>query len=208
MRNKADDFWSKRYQEEREIWLDEPSLTAKFLAKIVPSEANVFEVGYGYGRDAFYLADKGYYIQGMEQSPEGFRMAQERLQANPLTKTPIFLLGDFLQANLQGQIFDAVYSHRVAHLFVQQDQIERYVEQVAAILKKDGYLLTSARDPRGQKPTRLGHNLHHWNEQRFITSFGKHFRIESFLQGQEIESVSNPVPTFFTLMLARKRLVP
>lgn len=205
MIDNPNDFWSNRYKQEREIWLNEPSLTAKFLEQVIPLKAKIFEIGFGYGRDAFYLASKGFDVQGIEQSIEGYRMAQEQVCSGKYSNPPSLLLGDFLKANLHHQAFDAVYSHRVAHLFTQEEQVEQYVRQVASIIKEGGYLLTSARDSRGQKPSRPGHHVNFWNEQRFSDTFGKQFQIQSFLQGQEIESANNPVPTFFTLMIAQRR---
>lgn len=195
-------FWSKRYREEREIWLQKPSLTATFLAQLTPAPARIFEVGFGYGRDVTYLHSKGYEVHGMELSEEGFQMALKQTYADGINSANL-LLGDFLQTSFSNQTFDAVYSHRVAHLFTEEWQINQYVKTSASMLKSGGYLLTSARDVRSKKPKRVGHRLELWDQDRFSKYFAGHFEIENFIEGEEIESANNPEPTFFTIMVAR-----
>ena len=194
------DFWSDRYEKEGQIWLDTPSLTALFVEKAANKKSEILEVGFGYGRDIAYLARKAYQVSGIEQSKVGYQMAQEQLQA----LTSNLFQGNFLATNFNQQ-YDIIYSHRVAHLFTEADQVEDFARNLASTVKSKGKIFISARDARGAKPQREGHEVNFWDESRFETVFGKDFLVEQFIKGEEIESKSNPQPTYFTLMIAERR---
>ncbi|MEM8527800.1 MAG: class I SAM-dependent methyltransferase [Bacteroidota bacterium] len=193
------DFWSNRYQKEGQIWLDQPSLTALFVEKVADRNSEILEVGFGYGRDIAYLSQKRYKISGIEQSEVGYQMAQQENSVSNLIQ------GDFLTTNFNQQ-YDIIYSHRVAHLFTEEDQVQDFAQKLASTVKPKGKIFISARDARGIKPKRKGHQVNFWDESRFETVFGKDFLIEQFIKGEEMESKTNPQSTYFTLMIAERRL--
>jgi len=197
------DFWSNRYQKEGQIWSDNPSLTTLFVEKAANRNSEILEVGFGYGRDIAYLSQKCYRISGIEQSEVGYQMAQRQLQVKALA--PKLIQGNFLSTNFNQQ-YDIIYSHRVAHLFTEEDQVQDFAQKLASTVKPKGKIFISARDARGTKPKHKGHQVNFWNESRFEAIFGKDFLIEQFIKGEEIESKSNPQPTYFTLMIAERRL--
>lgn len=194
------DFWSDRYEKEGQIWLDTPSLTALFVEKVANKKLEILEVGFGYGRDVAYLSQKGYQLSGIEQAEVGYQMAQQQLQG----LSPDLIQGDFLTTNFNQQ-YDIIYSHRVAHLFTEVDQVQDFAQKLASTVKPKGKIFISARDARGTKPKRKGHQVNFWDENRFETVFEKDFLIQQFTKGEEIESKSNPQPTYFTLMIAERR---
>lgn len=198
------DFWSNRYLREGEIWLNKPSLTALFLSQSLPPGSKIFEIGFGYGRDLVYLAGQGFQVSGIERSEVGVKMARNQLMKQSSGFGQDLMQGDFLEAVLPSEIYDAVICHRVVHLLTEDGHVSTFENKVAQILKPQGMLLISARDPRGVKPERKGHNVEFWDEQRFQSVFGRDFEISEFIQGEEIESASNPVSTFFTMMVARR----
>ncbi|MEM1282271.1 MAG: methyltransferase domain-containing protein [Bacteroidota bacterium] len=202
----SDNLWDRRYSREGEIWNTSPSLTARFISQNIPVSASLFEIGFGYGRDLVALTKKGYNVTGIEASSIGRSMAVESLKNSKITSSPWLLQGDFLNAVLPHQKFDVVYSHRVIHLLQDDYAVNAYRDRVLEIIKDKGHLLLSARDPRGVKPSRKGHHVSFWDAERFERVFGKDFAIEQLIEGEEIESASNPVPTYFTLMVARRRV--
>lgn len=127
-------------------------------------------------------------------------MAQEQLQ---ILMSNLFQ-GNFLTTDFNQQ-YDIIYSHRVAHLFTKTDQVEDFARNLASTVKPKGKIYISARDARGVKPQREGHQVNFWEESRFETVFKKDFLIEQFIKGEEIESKSNPQPTYFTMMIAERR---
>ena len=200
----SSDFWGDRYTQEGFIWGVDPSLTAEFLVKALPASAAVFEIGFGYGRDLMYLGKAGHQVHGIEKSPIALHKAQDHL-TNHGIQAGHLMQGDFTSASLPANTFDAAYSHRTLHLLQEEKDITRFVEQAAHIIKPGGLLFISARDNRGELPTRKGHHVSFWDEERFEKTFGDQFEIIRFVQGNEIESASNPKQTYFTLMIARKK---
>ncbi|MEM1324948.1 MAG: class I SAM-dependent methyltransferase [Bacteroidota bacterium] len=202
------DFWSDRYKKEGEIWLNDPSLTALFVEQVIgeDKDQSILEVGFGYGRDIAYLASKRFQVSGIEQSEVGYQMAKRQIQELSVqnTSTIDLIQGDFLTTHFN-QKYDVIYSHRVAHLFNEGSEVQRFAQKLAALVKPKGRILISARDARGTKPKRKGHQVNFWNEARFETVFGDNFLIEQFVKGEEIESKSNPTPTYFTLMIAERK---
>jgi len=194
-------FWSARYKEEGAIWHNEPSLTALFLAKTVPLGSQVLDTGFGYGRDVIYLARRGFQVTGIEQSAIGVQMAEQRTAQLTFQTPPQLIQGDFLRLQFQPQSFAGIYAHRVLHL-LDEPQVMAYTEKVAHLLRPQGKLFIAARDDRGQKPERAGHQVSFWNEARFERTFAAYFNIQSFIKGEEIESASSSASTYFTLMIA------
>ncbi|MEL6718596.1 MAG: class I SAM-dependent methyltransferase [Bacteroidota bacterium] len=174
-------------------------MTALFVEEAASKTSEILEVGFGYGRDITYLSQKRYKISGIEQSEVGYQMAQqENLVSN-------LIQGDFLTTSFNQQ-YDIIYSHRVAHLFTEAHQVQDFVQKLSSIVKPQGKIFISARDARGTKPKRKGHQVNFWDESRFETIFGEDFLIEQFIKGEEMESKTNPQPTYFTLMIAERRL--
>jgi len=118
---------------------------------------------------------------------------------------PRLIQGDFLDAVLPRNTFDAVWSHRVIHLLEDEYSVDAYRQRLADIIKDHGIALIAARDPRGVKPTREGHTVSFWDKARFQRVFEQNFTVEQIIQGEELESANNPVPTYFTLMVARRK---
>ncbi|MEL7119664.1 MAG: class I SAM-dependent methyltransferase [Bacteroidota bacterium] len=197
-------FWDKRYIEEGEIWNRGQSLTANFLSQLVPKDSNIFEIGFGYGRDVIHLAQQGYRVSAIEQSVVGYNMAVTQLREIGIVHSPHLIRDDFLNVALPSNAFDAVCSHRVIHL-LDNDSVSKYCNKVANIVRDNGLIFIAARDPRGNKPLRKNHTVSLWDEQRFYNSFSEHFTIDKIIQGEELESASNPVPTYFTLMIAQRK---
>lgn len=198
------DFWSQRYAKEGEIWAKEPSLTALFLSKALPKGAELFEIGFGYGRDLIYLAKEGYAVDGIERAAVGIEMANAHIVQHILEYPTKLLQGDFLTSALPQKKYDAIYAHRMLHLLQTPEEIEAFVKRCKILLKPGGMLVLSARDDRGVKPERKGHHVSFWDTDRFKNVFEQEFEIQSFIQGEEIESKSNSHPTYFTIMQACK----
>lgn len=211
------DFWSKRYLKEGQLWGDKPSAAAYFAGSLSDKGSKVFDIGYGYGRDLIYVAEAGHEVSGIDPAEVGKDMAVKLLEDSGHDASGV-IVGDFNKAALSVDYFDTVFSHRVLHL-IPENEIEAFVEQCAKILKKGGLICIAARDNRDFNPTQMvmhkdgraeyihrkGHFISFWNEERFKKAFSKHFYIEGFVEGSEIESVQNPVPSYYTAMLAKRK---
>lgn len=220
------DFWSRRYVKEGHIWGDDPSMTAELLAEQLNPVSNILEVGFGYGRDIIELVQQGHRVTGVEMAIVGLNEATRQLREKLNAGQAHLHVGEFSRASLPKEEFDAVFSHRMLHLLGQNGLVRAFANRAAGILKPDGLLYVSARDPRDFNPEQMikhpdktvtyredieelgdrkGQLITLWDEARFRETFEKKFDILGFKQGQEIESQVNPIPSYFTIMMARKK---
>ncbi|MDD0852447.1 class I SAM-dependent methyltransferase [Halobacteriovorax sp. GB3] len=74
--SKSQLFWDKKFNKERYVYGKAPS---KFLAEnydYIPHGSRVLDIGMGEGRNAVFLATKGYKVTGVEISPIAIRKAK------------------------------------------------------------------------------------------------------------------------------------
>lgn len=214
------DFWSKRYVREGHIWGDEPSLTADRLIDVLHPDSKVLEIGFGYGRDLVHMLNEGHRVYGIEKAAIGLSEATRQVQQYLDAGKGHLMLGEFNNADLKQESFDAVVSHRVLHLLGSNGLTTAFANRAAGVLKPGGLLYVSARDTRDFNDTQMkwvgdniaeyknrgpGQQISFWDRERFNRVFGKKFDIIGFEEATEIESTTNPVNSHFTIMMARKK---
>ncbi len=211
-------FWDERFRHEGAIWGDGPSVTAQAAVAYLPPNARVLEVGFGYGRDLAYLSRHGYQVSGIDLSTEARSRAEERLRREGLVAERL-ATGRFEDNGLPAEAFDAVLSHRMAHLLVTDDAVGRFVVAAERVLRPGGILCLSVRNSEDVNPTevvrvfgnvydytpRPGHRIRFWDDDALRAAFGKAFAPLMFRREQEIESAGRPLPCHLTLMIAKKR---
>jgi SAM-dependent methyltransferase len=215
------EFWDRRYLREGAIWGDGPSPTALLTAGHLPPRARVLEVGFGYGRDLLFLLRRRCRASGIELSIEGRRQAEACLRCRGLEAEGL-LRGRFEDTDLPAGAFDAVLSHRLAHLLETPEAIARFAAKAAEVLRPGGILAVGARNRRDLNPAvmvrvedgvyeyadRPGHRVRYWEEATFREAFGQSFRILTLDEAVEQESLARPVPCQLTVMIAVKKPNP
>ncbi|MBN8521022.1 MAG: class I SAM-dependent methyltransferase [Alphaproteobacteria bacterium] len=213
------DFWSKRYSEEGHIWGDEPSETALQLLNRLDPVSKVLEIGFGYGRDLNEIIKHGHFITGIELAAVGLTMANSELRQHVEAGKANLILGDFSRIDLNKDSMDGVLSHRTLHLLGNNGLVRAFTSHAARVLKPNGLLVVSARDQRDfnedqmfkredgfvEYKNRPGHVISLWDKERFKSTFSRDFDIVGFKEGEEIESQKNPVPSYFTIMVAKRK---
>jgi ubiquinone/menaquinone biosynthesis C-methylase UbiE len=101
--------------------------------KILPSY--VLDVGYGTGTDAIYLASKGSSVTAIDISREAIRIAAARAEKAGVKVN--FIVGDFLEVELENERFDFVNDRGCFHIMspLRRDD---FVEKVSRLLKSQG----------------------------------------------------------------------
>lgn len=211
-------FWDQRYRTEGAIWGEQPSLSAQELCWRLPPQSHVLEIGFGYGRDLDLLCAAGHHVWGVELSDEGCRLARERTRKHG-TNPPQILQGRFEDLAIPEDGFDAVLSHRLAHLLITREAIAQHVRKIRTVLKQDGLLSLGARNLRDLNPevmipvepgiyeyaSRPGHRIRYWDEVTFRKHFSEDFDVLDLISTEEIESRANPAPCYLTILVGRKR---
>lgn len=208
------DFWDRRYQAEGAIWGEQPSPTAGLAAPYLAPGARVLDVGSGYGRDLAFLIGRGCHVVGIDASREGHRLAVQRLMGSGE-----LLPGRFEDLSLPEGAFDAVLSHRMAHLLLTPQSVADFAARMHGLLRPDGILAVGARSSADRDPAEMvalgegvyeyrrrpGHRIRYWDEEAFRRLFGGLFAVLALTPAVEDESHANPVPCRLMVLIARKK---
>jgi SAM-dependent methyltransferase len=218
MRSDEGRWWDERFGREGVIWGEGPSATAKTVLRYVPAGAKVLEVGFGYGRDLAFLVRQGYRVSGIDFSTEARRQAEARLGREGLRAEQL-VTGAFENGALPEGLFDAVVSHRMAHLLVTEEAVERFADKAARVLRPGGILCLGVRNAEDLNPAevrraggdvyeytpRAGHWIRFWGDESLREAFGKAFTLLALDRVSETESRTRPVPCHLTILVARKK---
>jgi SAM-dependent methyltransferase len=214
-------FWDERFKDEGAIWGEGASVTAQTATRHLAAGARLLEIGFGYGRDLAFLAREGYRVSGIDLSSEARRRTEARLGHEGLPAERLWT-GRFEESDVPESGFDGVVSHRMAHLLVSDQAVERYVQKASRILRPGGILCLGVRNSDDIIPgevrhvrdivydylPRPGHRIRYWNDDRLRRAFGKRFNCLALEHACEDESQSRPVPCRLTILVARKRENP
>ncbi len=217
MSSEGGDFWDRRYRAEGAIWGEQPSPTARRAAEFLPPAACVLDVGSGYGRDLVFLANRSCRVWGVDISREGHRLAEQRLAAQGKRAEQLYL-GRFEELPLPKGSFDAILSHRMAHLLLHDETVVAFVQRLHCLLRAGGIVAVGARNPKDLVPeemiqvdeqvyeyrSRPGHLIRYWDDESFRRLFGGLFTVLEVDHTCEDESRARPVPCQLTILIARK----
>jgi SAM-dependent methyltransferase len=217
MKSEEGEFWDQRFRQEGALWGDVPSPTAVLLAPLLTPGARVLDVGFGYGRDLVYLAERGFRVSGIDLSVDGQVLARRRLADRALQAENLYR-GRFEETDLPGGYFDAVLNHRMAHLLTSIESLAAFAAHIRGVMRPGGLLALAARstldyDPGEMVPVepgvyeyriRPGHRIRYWDEDtvRLFCSTG--FERITTRAETEAECVTHPVPCRLLLLIARK----
>lgn len=220
------DHWDVVYLDWPLRWGKKPSLTGQLAAKVIDKKSTVVEVGPGaYPRDLLHIyAETGCEdLRLVEEASRGREMALERLTTEKVTAANY--KGNFLNLKLPPCSVNVLFSHRVIHLFTNQQDCHTFEQRCFECIRPGGYLILGARDLRErdarmdslvsidnnvwEMQTRPGHFFRYWSPDRYREVFEARWDIEGFHEGEEVESYSSEGPSdvnaLFTVMVARKK---
>jgi SAM-dependent methyltransferase len=217
MRSDEGRFWDERFQREGTIWGEAPSATATTVVRYVPASARLLEIGFGYGRDLAFLLRLGYRVWGVDFSAEAHRRAGDRLQRLGLRPEGL-VHRSFEHHGFPDGFFDAVFSHRMAHLLVSPEGVASFAQTVARVLRPGGVLCLGVRNAADLNPDqarrvgeavyeytpRTGHLIRFWDDEALRGAFGTAFTFLALDRVTEQESGTFPIPCHLTILVARK----
>ena len=132
--------WDVRYSERGLLWSAEPnrSLVAE-VAGLAPGRA--LDLACGEGRNALWLAERGWEVTGVDFSPVAIEKARSR--SADVGATVEFVCADLLEYRPEPEAFDLVV---VLYLQLPADERSAVLSTAAAALTRGGTLLVVGHD--------------------------------------------------------------
>src|SRR5262249_37971049 len=136
----------------------------KTTLRYLSTNARVLEVGFGYGRDTAFLLRQGYRVWGIDLSPEAHRRTESRLRREGLAAERLET-GPLEGRACPDGLFDPAPGHRLAHLLVTDEAVERFADKVRRVLRPGGLLCLAVRNVEDMKPDevrQVGDNVYEY----------------------------------------------
>ncbi|MDA8399384.1 MAG: class I SAM-dependent methyltransferase [Actinomycetota bacterium] len=133
--------WDKRYASSELVWSEGPNqLVSELVSPLEPGRA--IDLGTGEGRNAIWLATKGWEVTGVDFSRAGLEKARQLASKRGVDVTWVVadLTGDFMP---EEGAFDLAL---IAYLHLPADQLQRVLTRAARSIAPGGTLLVVGHD--------------------------------------------------------------
>ena len=164
------------------------------------------------------MAGQGFRVTGIDLSSEAKRSTEQRLRNRSL-EAEALLTGRFEDGGLRANSYDAVLSHRMAHLLISPESIAQFAQEAHRILSPGGVLCLGTRNPQDlendgdlvcvsdevyEYVDRPGHRINYcWDDDMLRETFGA-FEIRDLVHATEPESQTKPALCHLTILIAQK----
>jgi len=111
------------------VWL------SKYLKEKDMSDAIILDAGCGEGRNSVYLGKQGFKTYGIDIASPAIEKAKNWVKSEGLTDKVDLKVGDITNLPYDDESFDAVYDGHTMEFIPEK---ERYIEEVARVLKQHG----------------------------------------------------------------------
>lgn len=125
--------YDEEYSKDELLWGIEPSVVAKEVLNH-RQKGSVLDVGMGEGRDALFLAEKGFQVTGVDLSEIAVKKCLKLAKEKKLSVEA--LIGDFLDYYPDNR-FDIIISNSTLHL-MEKDSVRRAVVKMKKMTRKNG----------------------------------------------------------------------
>jgi SAM-dependent methyltransferase len=154
------EYWNSYYAARKAIHFPSPFCEYCCNEWIAP-ESRILELGCGNGRDAFYLAENGHTVVGLDQSDVAVADNTKRISEHNVADRLTFIADDFTAPSSKtldfDRPFDVVYSRFTLHSVTEAEQ-QSIIKWVYEALPSGGSFLIECRtknDPLFSKGKRI-----------------------------------------------------
>jgi SAM-dependent methyltransferase len=152
------EYYQKNYQayHEKTFSID-PSSFLSPLAKRLPPEAFVLDVGCGSGRDLLWMKKRGFEVIGFEQSPGLAELARDNAGCEVIE-------GDFETYDFSSILVDAVMLIG-ALVHVPHEGFSKVFENITSAIPDDGSVLITLKEGSGNVTALDGRTFYLWEDK-------------------------------------------
>ena len=157
-------YYQKNYQayHEKTFSID-PSSFLSPLAKRLPPEAFVLDVGCGSGRDLLWMKKRGFDVIGFEQSPGLAELARDNAGCEVIE-------GDFETYDFSSILVDAVMLVG-ALVHVPHEGFPKVFENITSAIPDDGSVLITLKEGSGNLTAPDGRTFYLWEDLKLLELF-------------------------------------
>ena len=158
------DFYQKNYKayHEKTFSID-PSSFLEPLAKILPAEAFILDVGCGSGRDLLWMKKKGFDVIGFERSPGLAELARDNAGCE-------IMEGDFETYDFNSILVDGMMVIG-ALVHVPYERFSKVFENITSAISDNGSVLITLKEGSGSRTDSDGRTFYHWQDKKARESF-------------------------------------
>ncbi len=168
--------------------IEEPSEEAEVLLKYLDPVSRILQLNFGYGNDLKYFLRQGHTIAGIETSIDRFSEVAKELGSYIEAGHATLAVGQYNRIGFSNHSMDGVLYKNSSGLLLDRSLGRAFASYAARVLKPSGHLVICLSD---------------LNRDRDI--FANHFDTIDLKKSQKIESQKNPVPSYFTIMVAKRK---
>lgn len=152
------DFYQENYKayHEKTFSID-PSSFLEPLARRLPAEAFILDVGCGSGRDLLWMKKQGFDVIGFERSPELAELARENAGCEVIE-------GDFETYDFSTIMVDAVMLVG-ALVHTPYERFAEVFKNIAAALSEDGNVLITLKEGQEKRTDADNRTFYLWQDQ-------------------------------------------
>ncbi len=139
-KRKNEHNWNEIYRRKGKVFIEPLEEVKEFSRDLLNlGLTRILDLGCGNGRHIIFLKEKGFDVWGMDNAPEGLRLAREWLAKAKLS-VPLLLADVHEPFPFAGDSFDGLISTRVIHHGT-KEKVLGAMQEVIRVVRKDGMIL-------------------------------------------------------------------
>lgn len=127
----------------KNVWGNQPNELLKKIYKRLNAGANFLDLGCGQGRDALFMALKGFKVTAIDRSQEGIKKIKEFIQAKKLSPVNINLFcEDIRNFNIEKNKYNLINAFNSLQFIPKKDAL-KIIGNIKSSVKNNGYIIIS-----------------------------------------------------------------
>jgi SAM-dependent methyltransferase len=132
--------WNEIYAKRGNVFVEPSDEVKKFCLEIKEAGLKrILDLGCGNGRHTIFLKKTGFDVWGLDNAPQGIRLAHEWLKKEHLS-APLLLADVYAPFPFQSNSFDGLISTRVIH-HATQAKVLSAIHEIIRVVRKGGMIL-------------------------------------------------------------------
>ncbi len=186
--------WENSFSSRPEMFGIDPSHPAREAAQTFGKEglSGILELGAGQGRDALFLAQRGFRVCALDYSEEGLRAIRQKAAALGLSGSVSTVCHDVRSPlPFEDNFFDGCYSHMLFCMALTIGELQELSREVNRVLRPGGFCIYTVRHKKDSHyKTGIYRGEDMYEVGGFVVEFFDRQKVEQLAGGYEILEVA------------------